>query len=61
MCTVNDAASLLVEKQGLVEIPVKYVIPYIYRASESADRLSSNSVYTVTDISQLLTPMGKLV
>ena len=25
LCTVNDAASLLVEKQGLVEIPVKYV------------------------------------
>ena len=25
LCTVNDVASLLVEKQGLVEIPVKYV------------------------------------
>ena len=25
LCTVNDVARLLVEKQGLVDIPVKYV------------------------------------
>ena len=27
LCTVNDVAPLLVEKQGLVDIPVKYVKP----------------------------------
>ena len=40
LCTVNDVAPWLVEKQGLVDIPVKYVSMVVAAAKYGSDRIA---------------------